>query len=174
MAGWCCGAVRLGGRAPPAAPPKRRAPSSPTSRRARARAMRVTASSATAPHPFSAIDRESSTAMTTCARRTDPGRDASLAAAHPSSLLPVTCGSKSSDRWPAPSHLVLALVGVGAPHPDLVAPEVARNKGDDLLHVDALACRGQPPTSDSRVARQGPHPVGSPPSAATRTRWAGN
>ena len=40
--------------------------------------MRVTASSATAPHPFSAIDRESSTAMTTCARRTDPSCDASL------------------------------------------------------------------------------------------------
>ena len=38
------------------------------------------------------------------------------------------------------AHLILALVRVRAPHPDLVSPEVAGDEGDDLLHVDALAC----------------------------------
>ena len=60
----------VGAGAAPEEPPKRRTPSSPTSRRARARARRVTASRATAPHPLSAIDFVSSTATTTC----PPGR----------------------------------------------------------------------------------------------------
>lgn len=71
-------------------------------------------------------------------------------------IVPLTAQAQTPRQWPTricevvSTDLVLALVGPGAPQPDLVPAEVGGDEGDDLAHGQALA-RPEVPRQPSRA-----------------------